>query len=167
MDSNVKNGCGCLTALAALGAAVVGGFVLGPFFWVMPLIVLLAAGAAWPSFKKHQSAIEKVEVKTFAETFKSAAPQRSEVRVPFTVTVPSLDDEEESFELGPVLTEGEGFLEFEYADVSGNVTERLISPWREHAQHLRGYCHTAAAPRTFRKDRVLRWLGGASMLRRP
>lgn len=55
-------------------------------------------------------------------------------------------------------------LKFEYVNANGEITDRSLTNWIEYVSHVRGYCSKREAVRTFRKDRVLEWSDGVSML---
>jgi NAD-dependent DNA ligase len=53
---------------------------------------------------------------------------------------------------------------FIYMDARGNVTSREITDYSESVEYLQGYCTSANALRTFRKDRILEEVTNPSIL---
>lgn len=52
-------------------------------------------------------------------------------------------------------------LHFMYTDAAGESTLRAVSNWTEEGHYIVGNCAAAGgAPRTFRKDRIFRYLDG-------
>lgn len=123
--------------------------VVGPFALALPPAIL---GLAWWLTRE-------VDVATVPGSVSAGFPTLDEIR--------HQPEAFGDFDPGPVVSEGLGVLVFEYADVNGVVTERVLSPWIEYPGHIRGYCSTAAGLRTFRKDRVLAWSLGRDALKRP
>lgn len=55
-------------------------------------------------------------------------------------------------------------LSFSYKDSGGNVTERSLTHWKETSKYIQGRSEIDDFYRTFRKDRVLKFLLGAEHL---
>lgn len=55
-------------------------------------------------------------------------------------------------------------LVFVYEDAQGNQTIRTVLAWIEERDYIIGWCNSARAERTFRKDRVLEWIDGSDAL---
>ncbi len=55
-------------------------------------------------------------------------------------------------------------LSFSYQDGKGNVTNRLLTHWKETSVYIQGRSETDNFYRTFRKDRVIEYLLGAEYL---
>lgn len=51
-------------------------------------------------------------------------------------------------------------LRFSYRKTSGEVSEYTVRSWHEEGHYIVGYAVEAAGPRTFRKDRVVAYMGG-------
>lgn len=58
----------------------------------------------------------------------------------------------------------ERVLSFSYKDSKGNVTERLLTHWKETSVYIQGRSESDDFYRTFRKDRVIEYLLGAEHL---
>ena len=57
------------------------------------------------------------------------------------------------------------FLEFVYVNSSGESKARALERWAEEGHYITGYDVAAkGAPRTFRKDRIARYLNGCDAL---
>lgn len=55
-------------------------------------------------------------------------------------------------------------LSFSYRDSKGNVTERVLTHWKETSVYIQGRAESDAFYRTFRKDRVIEYLSGTEHL---
>lgn len=55
-------------------------------------------------------------------------------------------------------------LVFVYRNAAGEVSERRLDTWNENSVYLQGYCSLSGTPRTYRKDRVVEYLEGESLL---
>ncbi|SHE99888.1 twin BRCT domain-containing protein [Modicisalibacter ilicicola DSM 19980] len=53
---------------------------------------------------------------------------------------------------------------FVYEDAQGNVTTREISRFADDGVYLKGFCHHAGEMRTFRRNRIVRFLEGEHLL---
>lgn len=51
-------------------------------------------------------------------------------------------------------------LHFTYRDSRGEQSERRIEQWNEEGYYVIGFCESAGAIRTFRKDRILEYFNG-------
>ena len=58
----------------------------------------------------------------------------------------------------------EGILRFIYTNAAGETTEWTLTRWNEDSVYLQGRSETDARYRTFRKDRVDRYLEGVELL---
>ncbi|MDO8908896.1 MAG: BRCT domain-containing protein [Pseudohongiella sp.] len=58
-------------------------------------------------------------------------------------------------------------LKFIYEDAQGNMSAREVSSWRESKEYIDGFCLAAGEGRTFRKDRILRFISGDELLQIP
>lgn len=57
---------------------------------------------------------------------------------------------------------------FSYTDSRGNTTDREVVDWKETGRYIQGICVASSEFRTFRKDRIVRYLGeGEAQLSRP
>ena len=50
------------------------------------------------------------------------------------------------------------FAGFTYRDRKGKVTTRKLRGWRSRGAYVTGFCVTRQAVRTFRKDRIKKWI---------
>ena len=58
----------------------------------------------------------------------------------------------------------QGILRFIYTKASGETAEWTLTRWKENKVYIQGRTTTDTLPRTFRKDRVQKYLEGADQL---
>ncbi len=143
-QQRLRAGCWIWAALGSVLGFLVALVFLGPFAMIIPVIIL---GLAWWLTREVGASKATVTAPTELSSLEFE---------PFG-----------DFDPGPPIREGRGVLVFEYADVNGVVTDRVVSPWIEYRLYIRGHCLTAEGPRTFRKNRVLHWSVGKDSLSRP
>ena len=65
-------------------------------------------------------------------------------------------DEPEDHDLDS--SDAEPHASFTYVDAQGVVTDRQLRDWYSEGPYIKGFCLTAQATRTFRKDRIEDWI---------
>lgn len=64
----------------------------------------------------------------------------------------------------PKAPETTGVLRFVYEDAEGNQSIRTLNHWEVDGPYIHGYQSNLRDLRTFRRDRVLEWLGDSERL---
>lgn len=161
-----KRGCiGCSAVLAVVFTGA-GFFVLGPWALAIPVafagltwlgINSLERDAALKAATKKKPRGNRLQPRPAGRLHSSEGYQEPHWRLGESAdSIPVTPDDlsEPDFNAGRVIRSGTDARSFTYVDANGVVTERTISPWKEYRRHVRGWCFSAGAERTFLKDRI-------------